>query len=155
MSGPNFAPLLIECGFRASLPAGLAWAATRLTSRSSAATRHYIWACAIAISLLLPLATILTPRWSVATPAPLAPLASAARIEAAPLTIPSVAATERIGMDAGEKPKDRWPSGLTPWIIAVWIWMAGALVVFCHVLMGHFAAWQLYRTTRRIQDSWI
>jgi beta-lactamase regulating signal transducer with metallopeptidase domain len=148
-------PVLIECGFRASIPVGMAWAATRLASRSSAATRHFIWACAIAIAVLLPLATIVTPRWSVATPAPLARLASAARTEAAPSTIPSVAATERIGVNAGEKAKDRRPSGLTPWIIAAWIWIAGAVVVFCYALMGHFAAWRLYRTTRRIEDAWI
>jgi hypothetical protein len=148
-------PVLIECGFRASLPVGIAWAATRLASRSSAATRHFIWACAIAIAVLLPLATIVTPRWRVATPAPIARLASAARIEAAPSTIPSVAGTERIGVDAGEKAKDRRPSGLTPWTIATWIWITGAVAVLCYVLMGHLAAWQLYRTTRRIQDSWI
>jgi beta-lactamase regulating signal transducer with metallopeptidase domain len=133
----------------------MAWAATRLASRSSAATRHFIWACAIAIAVLLPLATIVTPRWSVATPTPVARLASAARIEAAPSIIPSVAATERIGVDAGGKPQDRRPSGLTPWIIAAWIWIPGAVVVFCYALMGHFAAWRLYRTTRRIEGAWI
>ena len=148
-------PVLIECGFRASLPVVIAWAATRLASRSSAATRHFIWACAIAIALLLPLATIVTPRWSVTTPAPLARLASAARIEAAPSTTPSFATTERIGVDAAGKPKDLLPSGLTPWTIATWIWITGAVAVLCYVLMGHLAAWQLYRTTRRIQDSWI
>jgi beta-lactamase regulating signal transducer with metallopeptidase domain len=155
MSGPDIVPLLMECGFRASLPAGLAWATTRLTSRSSAATRHYIWACAIAIAALLPLATIVTPSWSVPAPAPLARLASAARIEAAPTTIRNVAATERIGVDAAGKPKDRRPSGLTPWIIVTWIWITGAVAVFCYALMGHVAAWRLYRTTRKIEDSWI
>lgn len=155
MSGLYVIPVLIECGFRASIPVGMAWAATRLASRSSAATRHFIWACAIAIAVLLPLATIVTPRWSVAAPAPLARFASAARTEAAPSTIPSVAATERIGVDAGGKPKDRRPSGLPPWIIAAWIWITGAVVVFCYALMGHFAAWRLYRTTRRIEDAWI
>ena len=43
MSGSNFVSLLIDCGFQASLPAGIAWAATRLASRSSAATRHFMW----------------------------------------------------------------------------------------------------------------
>ncbi|MFL6303796.1 MAG: M56 family metallopeptidase [Candidatus Sulfotelmatobacter sp.] len=155
MSGPNFAPLLIECGFRASLPAGLAWAATRMTSRSSAATRHYIWACAIAISLLLPLATILTPRWNVAAPEPLARVASSTRIEAAPSSISGLARTERIGEDAAQRAKGRQPSGLTPWMVATSIWMTGSVVVFCYVLMGHFAAWRLYLRTRPVQDSWI
>jgi beta-lactamase regulating signal transducer with metallopeptidase domain len=155
MSGLQVIALLIECGFRASFPAGMAWAATRLASRSSAATRHFIWACAIGIAVLLPLTTIVTPRWSVAVPAPLAGLASAARIEAAPSTTPSIATTERIGVDAVGRPKDRRPSGLTPAMVATWIWMIGAVVVSCYVLMGYFAAWRLYRTTRRMQDSWI
>jgi beta-lactamase regulating signal transducer with metallopeptidase domain len=155
MFGPDLIPLLIGCGFRASFPLSLAWAVTRLASPSSAASRHFIWACAIAIAVGLPLATIVTPRWSVATPAPLARLASAARIEAAPSAIPSVAATEPIGLGAADKPKDRRPSGLTPWRIATWIWIMGAVPVFCYALMGHFVAWRLYRTTRRIEDWWI
>ena len=156
MYGPNVIPLLIECGFRASLPVGIAWATTRLASRSSAATRHFIWTCAITIALLLPLSMIVTPRWSVVTPAPLARLASAARIEAAPSTVRSGATTERIGLDAAVgTPKNRRPFGLTPWIIATWIWMTGAAVVFGYVLLGHFAAWRLYRTTRKRRHSWI
>jgi beta-lactamase regulating signal transducer with metallopeptidase domain len=155
LSGLYAIPVLIESGFRASLPVGIAWAATRLESRCSAATRHFIWACAIAIAVLLPLTTILMPRWSVVAPAPLARFASAARIEGAPSTIPSVATTERIAGDAAARPKDPRPSGLSPWIVATWIWMTGAVVVLGYVLMGHFAAWQLYRTTRRVQDSWI
>ena len=79
MSGVHVFPLLIGSGFRASLPVGLAWAATRLAPRSSAATRHFMWACAIASALFLPIATIATPRWSVAPPAQLARLASTAR----------------------------------------------------------------------------
>ena len=55
ISGANVIPLLIGCGFRASIPLGAAWATTRLASRFSAATRHFIWACAIAIALLMPL----------------------------------------------------------------------------------------------------
>jgi beta-lactamase regulating signal transducer with metallopeptidase domain len=155
MSGLQVIPLLIECGFRASLPAGLAWAATRLAFRSSAATRHFIWACAIAIATLLPLSTIVTPRWNVAAPTPLARLASAARIEAVPSTTPSIASTDRIGAGAAGRPKDRRPGGLALAMVASWVWIMGAVVVFCYVLMGHLAAWRLYRTTRGIRDSWI
>ncbi len=68
MSGSNFVPLLIDCGFRASFPLGIAWAVTRLLPRSSAATRHFTWACAIAIAALLPITAIAIPRWSVTPP---------------------------------------------------------------------------------------
>jgi hypothetical protein len=67
LSGLYVIPVLIESGFRASLPVGVAWAATRWESRCSAATRHFIWACAIAIAVLLPLTTILMPRWIIGT----------------------------------------------------------------------------------------
>jgi beta-lactamase regulating signal transducer with metallopeptidase domain len=155
MSGVHVFPLLIGSGFRASLPVGLAWAATRLAPRSSAATRHFIWACAIACALFLPIATIATPRWNVAAPAPLARLAPTARSETAPVTIPSVSTMERIRMDATYRPDDRWLGGLTPWTIATWIWMTGAIVFSCYVLIGHFAARRFYRTTRSIQSSWV
>ena len=155
MSGLNVVRVLIECGFRASLPVGIAWALARLASRSSAATRHFIWACAIAVSLLLPLATMVTPRWNVAAPAPVERLASAARIGAATSSIPGVATAELIREKTPVRPKDHQPGGSTPRAVAISIWMTGAIVVFCYVLMGHLAAWRLYRTTRRIPDAWM
>ena len=155
MSGSNFVSLLIDCGFRASFPVSIAWAVTRLLPRSSAATRHFTWACAIAIAALLPITTIAIPRWSVTPPVPLARLASATRIDAVPSTKPSTATTERIGLDPRLRAKNGRPRGLTPSTIATWIWIAGAVVVFCYVVIGHFAAWRLYRTTRRIRKSWI
>lgn len=155
MSGANFIPLLIACGFRASIPLGAAWAATRLASHSSAATRHFIWACAITIALLLPLAAIVTPRWSVATPAPLTRLASVDRLGAAPFALPRFATGERIRVDATGKPEHSKPSRFKPWIIAIWIWITGAVIVFCYALMGHFAAWRLYRTARKLRHSWL
>jgi len=33
--------------------------------------------------------------------------------------------------------------------------MTGAAAIFGYVLLGHFAAWRLYRTTRKMQHSWI
>ena len=78
MSGSSIVPLLIACGFRASFPVGIAWVVTRLLSRSSAATRHFTWACAIGIAALLPIMTVAMPHWSVSTPAPLTRLASPA-----------------------------------------------------------------------------
>ena len=80
MSGSSVVPLLIACGFRASFPMGIAWVVTRLLSRSSAATRHFTWACAIGIAALLPIMTVAMPHWSVSTPAPLTRLASPAHV---------------------------------------------------------------------------
>jgi len=76
-------------------------------------------------------------------------------VEAAPSNIPRGVVTSRSELDAANKPKDRWPSGLVSWRITTWIWIAGAVGVFCYALMGYFAAWRLYRTTRKVEESWI
>jgi beta-lactamase regulating signal transducer with metallopeptidase domain len=155
MSGANVIPLLIGCGFRASIPLAAAWAATRLASRFSAATRHFIWACAITIALFLPLAATVTPRWSVGTPAQLTRLASVDRLATAQSTVPTFATGQPIRVDARRKPEHSNSSGVKPWIIATWIWLTGAAIVFCYALMGHIAAWRLYRTTRKVEDPWF
>jgi beta-lactamase regulating signal transducer with metallopeptidase domain len=155
MSGSNFVSFLIDCGFRASFPVGIAWAVTRLLPRSSAATRHFTWACGIAIAALLPITTIATPRWSVTPPAPLARLASNTRIEAVPSTNSDVAMTKQIGVDSTPRPTIRRRGSITLSTIAAWVWIMGVVVAFGQMLIGHFAAWRLYRTTRRMQNSWI
>jgi beta-lactamase regulating signal transducer with metallopeptidase domain len=154
-SGSSVVPLLIACGFRASFPVGIAWVVTRLLSRSSATTRHFTWACAISIATLLPIMTVAMPHWSVSTPAPLTRLASPLRIEAVPATPSSIATKERIGPDSTFRLDHRRPGGFTPWEIASWVWITGVAGVFCYVLMGHLAAWRLYRTTQRMQTPWI
>ncbi|HKV79947.1 MAG TPA: M56 family metallopeptidase [Candidatus Sulfotelmatobacter sp.] len=155
MPGLYWIPVLIECGLRATLPVGIAWAATSLASRSSAATRHFIWASAIVIAVLLPLTTIVMPRWTVATPAPLARLASATRLETIPSPVPSIAAAERTGVGTAAKPENPRQSGLRPWTIVTWIWIMGAAAVFCYALMGHFAARRLYRKTGKVEHWWV
>jgi beta-lactamase regulating signal transducer with metallopeptidase domain len=155
MSGSSVVPLLIACGVRASFPVSIAWVVTRLLSRSSAATRHFTWACAISIAAFLPIMTVAMPHWSVSTPAPLTRLASPVLIEPVPATQSSVATTERIGPDAMVKPNGRRPGGFTPWEIMTWIWITGAAGILCYLLMGHVAAWRLYRNTRRMQTPWI
>jgi beta-lactamase regulating signal transducer with metallopeptidase domain len=155
MSGSSVVPLLIACGVRTSFPVSIAWVVTRLLSRSSAATRHFTWACAISMAAFSPIMTVAMPHWSVSTPAPLTQLASRVLIEPVPATQSSVATTERIGPDAMVKPTGRRPGGFTPWEIVKWIWITGAAGILCYLLMGHVAAWRLYRNTRRIQTPWI
>src|SRR5260370_25567699 len=154
MSGSSVVPLLIACGLRASFPMSIAWVVTRLPSRSSAATRHCTWACAIGIAALLPIMTVALPHWSIGTPVPLTRLAPPA-LEAVPATQSRVATPERIGPDATVRPSNRRPGGFTPWEVATWIWITGAAGISWYVLMGHLAAWRLYRTTRRMRKPWI
>ena len=155
MSGSSVVPLLIACGVRASFPVSIAWVVTRLLSRSSAATRHFTWACAISIAAFLPIMTVAMPHWSVSTPAPLKRLASPVHIQPVPASQSSVATMELIGPNAMVKPNVRRPGGFTPWEIVTWIWITGAAGILCYLLMGHIAAWRLYRNTRRMQTPWI
>jgi beta-lactamase regulating signal transducer with metallopeptidase domain len=155
ISGSSVAPLLIACGVRASFPVSIAWVVTRLLSRSSAATRHFTWACAISIAAFLPIMTVAMPHWSVSTPAPLTRLASPVHIEPVQSAQSSIATTELIGPDAMVKPNGRRPGGFTPWEIVTWIWITGAAGILCYLLMGHIAAWRFYRNTRRMQTPWI
>jgi beta-lactamase regulating signal transducer with metallopeptidase domain len=60
-----------------------------------------------------------------------------------------------LGANAIGKPEDSSPSGLKPRTIATWIWITGAVIVFSYALFGHFAAWRLYRTTRKVEHSWF
>jgi beta-lactamase regulating signal transducer with metallopeptidase domain len=154
MSGSSVAPLLIACGFRASFPVGIAWVVTRLLSRSSAATRHFVWACAISIAALLPIFTIAMPHWSVSAPALLGRLTSPSHIKAVPATPSSPSAVERIGPASSVRPDNRRPGGFTPLEVATGIWLMGAVGICCYVLMGHLAAWQLYRNARTMQKPW-
>jgi beta-lactamase regulating signal transducer with metallopeptidase domain len=155
MSGSTVVPLLIACGVRASFPVSIAWVVTRLLSRSSAATRHFTWACAISIAAFLPIMTVAMPHWSVSTPAAMTRLASPVHTEPVPDTQSRVATTELVGRDAMVKPKGRRTGGFTPWEIVTWIWITGAAGILCYLLMGHIAAWRLYRNTRRMQTPWI
>ena len=144
ISGLSVVALLIACGLRATFPVGIAWFVTRQLFRSSAATRHFTWACALSIAALSPIMTIVMPHWRVRTPTPLTRLASSMRIEAVPATPSSAATTERIGPDSTFRLDDRRLGAFTPWGVATWIWMTGAAGVSCYVLMGHLAAWRLY-----------
>jgi len=155
MSELHLIPLLIQCGFRASLPVAVAWAAARLAPCSSAATRHFMWACAIVTALFLPILTIATPRWGVAAPAPLTRLAAIAHTETDPSSIPHIAIAEQIQVDATYKPNVHWSGKLTSFMIATWVWMTGATLVSCYVLIGHLVAWRIYGTTRPVESNWV
>ena len=63
---------LVESCARASLVLCAAWALTSVMRRASASTRHFVWICAIAGSMLAPAMTAFGPRWTVSIPIPFA-----------------------------------------------------------------------------------
>lgn len=58
-----FFAALAACAVKATLILALAWAASALARRGSAATRHQIWAMAIGCLLLLPFLQMSVPAW--------------------------------------------------------------------------------------------
>jgi beta-lactamase regulating signal transducer with metallopeptidase domain len=53
---------MIELVVRTSLLLALAWAASRLLARATAATRHLLWHCAVVAVLAAPLASLIVPK---------------------------------------------------------------------------------------------
>ena len=57
--------VIIESCVRASVVLCAAWALTSMMRRTSAATRHFVWSCAIAGAILASALSSFGPRWPV------------------------------------------------------------------------------------------
>lgn len=73
--------LLATIALRASGVLAIGWLLTSLLRRSAASTRHAIWAAALGTLVLLPVASLLVPRWEMQR-----------TLEAAPAVVPSMPA---------------------------------------------------------------
>jgi beta-lactamase regulating signal transducer with metallopeptidase domain len=103
--------------------------AAALFRRSSAATRHLIWAAALASLLLLPLLDGVAPSWSLKVPAALA------QVPAQATTVLDVVA-HRSGPEFS-------PAGLVGWI-----WLAGTMILLVRTAGGIVKVARLVRRTR-------
>ena len=128
--------------------------------RTSAATRHLTWTVAVASLLLLPIAGIVAPRWSVATAAPPAALDTPA--SAQPAVEP--------GTDAARGP-DQTPSAVTRaatgapvspidgglrasvWMAALGIYAVGALGVLLSLALHHWRVRGLAARATAVTDA--
>ena len=61
---------LLESCARASVVLCAAWALTSAMRRTSASTRHFVWMCAIAGSILASVIGQASPRWTLPVPSP-------------------------------------------------------------------------------------
>lgn len=75
--GVRAVPILLDGAAKGIAVMALAWAATGVMGKASAAARHLVWFCALASLLLLPALSVLLPAWRilpawgvVATPSP-------------------------------------------------------------------------------------
>src|SRR5262245_49865909 len=112
----------------------IAW----LTARRSAEWRHFLWTCALALSLLMPFAVVWLPSfvqvtlprkaaesWARSAPAP---FTNGARIAGAASDVPGPRQNERA--TATPVARAAWPTAMIFWLI-------GALVVVLRNAVAH------------------
>ena len=162
---------LLAFAARATVILLVAWGATALLRRASAATRHMIWTTAIAGVLALPLITYVVPAWNVplltmtarvptpaaavasptvvvprGTPAPTAPVAGVAVTRAPQTTPPEVEQAVQ-----GQIVPQVSARGV---MIGLWLALALLLLARLAVATTRLSLWR--RTSRLVEDSrWL
>lgn len=152
---------LVESCARASLMLCAAWALTSVMRRASAATRHFIWICAIAGSTLAPAMTAFGPRWTVSIPAPFVSTQSQAPMdmqqsviapEAAPAAATGDSVASALPLAAPAQTAAR-PFDLT--LAAVLLWAVGATMILAYVISGAIGAWWIRRSATVVEAPWV
>jgi beta-lactamase regulating signal transducer with metallopeptidase domain len=122
-----------------------------LHRRASAATCHLVWTLAIGSVLLLPLASIMLPRWAVvvptrATAAEVAEARAGTPVQTASPPMPSGASVEHV-------PAAEQASGV-PWSIAMGVaYLAGVLVMLIRLARQRLAMRQFARGATAVSDA--
>jgi HEAT repeat protein len=153
--------VLIESCVRASVVLCAAWALTSAMRRASAATRHFVWSCAIAGAILASALSSVGPRWSVTLPSSFASTPSILTVEssagsanvAAPVTsldVPEITVTTRASSPASVS-----RSALNVAFAVGLVWAAGALAVLAYAFSGAVGAWLLRRSATPVHASWV
>ena len=139
---------------------------TTVLRRSSAATRHLVWTCALLATVALPVLSLALPRWqmpivTIAAPPTSAPAADQPDGEASQ----QMAGLMRSRLERGSEPSQpadgaaaspvssssmSWPT------LLAWIWMAGAALVLTRLVIAIAAVQWLSRRTRVVTDApWL
>jgi beta-lactamase regulating signal transducer with metallopeptidase domain/HEAT repeat protein len=160
---------------RSTLVLAVAWALTAVMRRSAASTRHFVWSCAIAASVLVAVPGLVGARVSVPVPAGLAPIAestvepiSAASAAGSERTRPTSPVTETIpaGLDTAtsegaarfqpsELASTPAPRSLSMAEIAGATWIAGSLMAFAYLAVGLVTAWRVRGSATPIEAAWV
>jgi beta-lactamase regulating signal transducer with metallopeptidase domain/endonuclease YncB( thermonuclease family) len=181
ITGAALALLLLDAALKGSVLLLLAWAATRLLRRASAAARHLVWSAALAGVVLLPVLGAVVPRWRVL---PLPALgAGVAEVAMELPSVPEVAATagpeEAVELGAGTADAMPAPSpDVSPWVgggevpsgnagggeplapdwrtLLLLAWAAGTALLALRLGFGLARVWWLERRAEEItDDAWV
>ena len=169
---PRLLPRLVDAAVRGAIVLLIALVLTALLRRRSAATRHAIWAGAIAAQLLLLVLSVWGPRWRVAAPDPVFVLVPTAAMEQpiAPVSSPSViqihapAPTLESPSPVASVTPPPITSRATPAIapsvsgrtLLGALWALGALAVLLRLAIGTTIVARLARAGARIDDGgWL
>jgi HEAT repeat protein/beta-lactamase regulating signal transducer with metallopeptidase domain len=154
--------VIIESCVRASVVLCAAWALTSMMRRASAATRHFVWSCAIAGAILASALGSLGPHWPVSLPSSIAstPLIltseSPADISAPVAPAPSIDASANIiNAPPVNSPASVSTSTLGAAFVLGLVWAAGVLAILAYAVSGVLGAWLLRRSAVPIQAPWV
>lgn len=133
-AAPGWMPLLVSAGLKATALLAMAWLASLLFRRSSAAMRHIVWTVALAGSLALPLLLPVMPRLAVPVLPPdtvaIAASSATALSTASPAAAsdgPSAPAAAPEGRSAPAAARS-WQIDLTSLVLVVWGAIAALLL---------------------------
>ena len=152
---------LLESCARASVVLCAAWALTAAMRRTSASTRHFVWMCAIAGSILASVIGQASPRWTLPVPSPFE--------SAQPVAAPDDHLSVALAADSATPiaaPAESSPSiATTPtparraWLdvtaLIVLVWAVGALAVLAYVMSGALGAWWIRRSSAPLSAPWV
>ncbi|MFZ2642822.1 MAG: hypothetical protein WA117_17645, partial [Verrucomicrobiia bacterium] len=128
MNTESIFPVLCELLLKSAAILAFAGLASGLWRRASAASRHMVWALALAALLALPLTKLAAPLWRVELTAK----------TAQGVLPPSSAPVASVDSVAAETPVAPTRSkGLPPWrTTLVFVWLAGVAVILGYRLVG-------------------
>jgi HEAT repeat protein/beta-lactamase regulating signal transducer with metallopeptidase domain len=154
--------VIIESCARASVVLCAAWALTSMMRHASAATRHFVWSCAIAGAILASALSSLGPRWPVSLPSSVAITPSFVTTEPQPDAAEAIAPSTPANASAEE-------TGSTPAIVSAagagsrldvifvlgLIWAAGVLAVLVYAMSGILGSLLLRRSATPVHAPWV
>jgi HEAT repeat protein len=153
--------VIIESCVRASVVLCAAWALTSMMRHASAATRHFVWSCAIAGAILASALSSVGPRWSVTLPASIAstPTILTERSSAGMPEVVAPATSIDVPEITITTPASSSAPVSTPAVDSAFVlglaWAAGALAVLAYAFSGAVGAWLLRRSATPIHAPWV